>query len=220
MSGRPTMWRSILETQWRWTRGLSLLGVLLGFTIPLLSLRTALTSESTAGFVAIMQGWGVAYAIVAGAVGLMTAIAAWGYDHRLRHVYALSLPIARWKYVLFRFGAGTALLLLPVLSVFVSSEIVAHSKLVPDVLHAYPVALTLRFAFALLVAYALFFAVSSATGKTAGFILGAIAVILVAQVVLSTTSVSVNLLGRAIDVIFATPGLLAVFAGRWTLIDV
>jgi hypothetical protein len=80
--------------------------------------------------------------------------------------------------------------------------------------------LTLRFAFALLVAYALFFAVSSATGKTAGFILGAIALILVAQVVVSTTSISVNLLGRAIDVIFATPGLLAVFAGRWTLIDV
>jgi hypothetical protein len=220
MSDRPTMWRSVLETQWRWTRGLSLLGVLLGFAIPLLSLRTAGTSDTNSGFVAIMQGWGVAYAITAGAVGLMTAIAAWGYDHRLRHVYALSLPIARWKYVLLRFGAGAVLLLLPILGVFVSSEIVAHSSLVPDVLHAYPVALTLRFAFALLVAYALFFAVSSATGKTAGYILGAIAVILVAQIVLSTTSVSVNLLGRAMEVIFATPGLLAVFAGRWTLIDV
>jgi hypothetical protein len=220
MSQRPTMWRSILETQWRWTRSLSLLGVLLGFAIPLLSLRTALVSESTAGFVATMQGWGVAYAIAAAAVGLMTAIAAWGFDHRLRHVYALSLPIARWRYVLMRFAAGAALLLLPVLAVFVSSEIVAHSSLVPDVLHAYPFALTLRFGFALLVAYSIFFAVSSATGRTAGYILGAIALILVAQVVLSTTSISVNLLGRAVDLIFAAPGLLAVFAGRWTLIDV
>jgi hypothetical protein len=220
MSARPRVWRAILETQWRWTRGLSLLGVLLGFSIPLLSLRTAQTSESTSGFVTIMQGWGVAYAITAAAIGLMTAIAAWGYDHRLRHVYALSLPIARWKYVLLRFMAGAVLLLLPTLGVFVSSEIVAHSSLVPDVLHAYPFALTLRFAFALLVAYALFFAISSATGRTAGYILGAIALILVAQIMLSTTNISVNLLGRAMDVVFATPGLLAVFAGRWTLIDV
>jgi hypothetical protein len=215
------MWMSIFESQWRWTRGMSLLGVLLGFGIPLLSLRTATAAESTATFVTTMQAWGVAYAIAAAAVGLMTAIAAWGYDHRLRHVYALSLPIARWKYVLFRFSAGLVLLLLPVFALFVSCEIVAHSSLVPDVLHAYPFALTLRFAFALLVAYAIFFAISSATGRTAGFILGAIAVILVAQILLSTTSISsVNLIGHAVDLIFATPGLLAVFAGRWTLIDV
>jgi len=220
VSERPTVWRAILESQWKWTRGLALLGALVGFALPLLSLRTALATQSTASFIATMQAWGVGYAIAAAALGLMTAIAAWGYDHRLRHVYALSLPLARWRYVLLRFCAGLVMLALPVVAVFIASEIVAHSSMVPKVLQAYPVALTLRFGFATLVAYSLFFAISSATGRTAGYILGGIALIIVAQVVISSANLQVDLVSRSIDLVFAAPGLLAVFGGRWTLIDV
>jgi hypothetical protein len=220
MSGRPSAWRAVLETQWKWTRGLAFLGVVIGFSLPLLSLRTAASARTPGGFVLTMQAWGVAYAIVAGALGLMTAIVAWGYDHRLRHVYALSLPIARWRYVLMRFGSGLATLALPVLAVLIGAEIVAHNSTVPPTLHAYPVALTLRFGFATLVAYSLFFAISSATGRTAAYILGAIVLIVVSQVVLSSASVKVDLVSRAMDIVFAAPGLLAVFGGRWMLVDV
>jgi hypothetical protein len=220
MSTRPSVWRAVLETQWRWTRTLALFGALVGFAIPLLSLRMALSAESTEGFIAIMQSWGVGYAITAATLGLTMAVAAWGYDHRLRHVYALSLPIARWRYVFLKFNAGLVLLALPVVAVFVSSEIVAHSSFVPRMLHAYPVALSLRFAFASMVGYSLFFAISSATGRTAGYILGAIAVIVVAQILLSASSVRFDVISRASDLIFAAPGVLAVFGGRWTLIDV
>ncbi len=220
MNRRPTMWREILASQWKWSRGLAMLGVFAGFAIPLLSLQTALATDSAAAFITTMQSWGIAYAIAAGTLGLVSAIIAWSNDHRLRHVYALTLPVPRWKYVALRFGAGFALLLAPVCALFVSCEIVAHTGGVPAVLHAYPVALTLRFAFATIVAYALFFAISSATGRTAGYILGAIAVVIAAQFMLAAANVSVDLLSRAVDVIFAAPGLLAVFAGRWTLIDV
>jgi hypothetical protein len=220
MSGRPTAWRAVLETQWKWTRGLAFIGVVIGFALPLLSLRTAAGARTTAGFILTMQAWGVAYAITAGALGLMTAIAAWAYDHRLRHVYALSLPIARWRYVLMRFGSGLPTLALPVFAVLIGAEIVAHNAAVPAALHAYPIALTLRFAFAMLVAYSLFFAISSATGRTAAYILGAIVLIVVAQILLSSTSLKVDLLSRAMDIVFAAPGLLAVFGGRWMLVDV
>jgi hypothetical protein len=220
MSERPTPWRAILESQWKWTRGLALLGVLVGFALPLLSLRTALATQSAAAFIATMQAWGVGYAIAAAALGLAMAIAAWAFDHRSRHVYALSLPVARWRYVLMRFCAGLVVLALPVAAVFVGSEVVAHSSTIPKVLHAYPIALTLRFGFATLVAYALFFAISSATGRTAGYILGSIALIVVAQVVLSSANLQVNLLSQSMDLVFSAPGLLAVFGGRWMLIDV
>ncbi|HEX3866274.1 MAG TPA: hypothetical protein VHV78_05945 [Gemmatimonadaceae bacterium] len=220
MSRRPTMWQAVLATQWKWTRPLALLGVLVTFAIPILSLRLAEATESISAFVAAMQSWGVAYAVAAAGLGLITAIAAWGYDHRLRHVYALSLPVARWRYVAMRFGAGLVMLAPPIVALFASCEIVAHSSGIPPALHAYPVALTLRFSFASIVAYALFFAISSATGRTAGYILGAIAFVIVAQIMLSSANITIDMLSRAADVVFAAPGLLAVFAGRWTLIDV
>lgn len=220
MSERPTMWRAVLESQWKWTKGLVLFGVLIGFALPLLSLRTALGALSLTTFVGIMAGWGVGYAIAAGALGLAVAMVSWGFDHRLRHVYALSLPISRWRYVLLRFVAGVVMLSLPIIAVFVASEIVAHSSYVPKELHAYPLALTLRFAFALLVAYALFFAISSGTPRTAGAILGACALVIGTEVMLGAAGYHVDLTGRLLDMVFATPGLLAVFGGRWTLIDV
>lgn len=219
-TNRPTMWRVILETQWKWTRGLTSVAVLIAFVIPPLSLRTALAKDNVSNFLSTMQSWGVAYAIASAAIGLMTAIAAWTYDHRLRHVYALSLPVARWQYVILRYGAGLVLIALPIGALLVSCEVVAHSSGIPAVLHAYPVALTLRFAFATLVAYSLFFAISSATARTAGYILGTIALLIVVQLMLSSANVSVDLVSRIADLVFATPGLLAVFAGRWALIDV
>jgi hypothetical protein len=148
------------------------------------------------------------------------AILAWSYDHRLRHVYALSLPIPRWRYVILRFCAGLLLLALPVVALFAGTETVALNSAVPNTLHAYPIAVTLRFAFATLVAYAVFFAISSATAKTAGYILGTLATVLVAQVFLGSAGSQVNVVGYLVDIVLATPGLLAVFNGRWMLIDV
>jgi hypothetical protein len=214
------MWRAVLESQWKWTKGLALLGVMIGFAIPLFSLRTALGEKSLTSFVNVMAAWGVAYAIAAGALGLTVAMLAWGFDHRLRHVYALSLPISRWRYVLLRFGAGVMMLLLPIAAVLIASEIVAHSSLVPRELHAYPVALALRFGFAVLVAYALFFAISAGTPRTAGIVLGTLALIIGLQIMLGAAGYHVDLMSHVVDVVFATPELLAVFGGRWTLIDV
>lgn len=214
------MWRAILESQWRWSRGLILLGVLLVFAIPLLSIRMAASAETLVTFISTIASWGVGYAVAAGTLGLMTAIAAWSFDHRLRHIYALSLPLPRWRYVAYRYASGVAMLVIPTAALLVSAEIAAHSKLVPATLHAYPLALTLRFAFAMLVAYSLFFAVASATPRTAGYILGLLASIVVAQVLFSSASLNLNLISRALDLVFAAPGLLAVFGGRWMLIDV
>src|SRR5580765_3546253 len=77
MSQRPAQWRAILENQWKWTKGLALFGVLVGFALPLLSLRTALGAENVATFINIMAAWGVGYAIAAGALGLMLGVVAW-----------------------------------------------------------------------------------------------------------------------------------------------
>lgn len=220
MSDRPGQWRVQLDSQWAWTRGVVLLGSIVAFALPLVSLRTAVGALSEASFIGTMQAWSIGYALTAGGMGLLIAVSAWSFDHRLRHVYALSLPVARWRYVLQRYTAGLLLLTLPVLALLAGAEIAAHSSSVPSTLHAYPVALTLRFAFATLVAFSIFFGISSATARTAAYVLGGIAMIIIAQLLLASAGSSINILSRVSDVVFATPGVLAVFSGRWTLIDV
>ncbi|HEY9228698.1 MAG TPA: hypothetical protein VIP11_18730 [Gemmatimonadaceae bacterium] len=220
MADRPGVWRAMLETQWKSTRGLMLFAALVMFAVPLFSLYTSVGARTDAIFIMTMQSWAVAYTLCAAGLGLLMGMQSWSQDHRLRHVYALSLPIPRWQFVLHRFTIGLLLLVLPMVTLFIGAEIVAHSSLVPQTLTAYPVALTLRFVFATLVAYAVFFSISSATARTAGYILGAVTVVFAGQILLSAIGVRLDLAGRFADLVLASPGLLAVFSGRWMLIDV
>src|ERR1043165_4015012 len=142
------MFRAITETQWKWTRGVALLATLAGFVVPVLSVQAAQSAIRRADdFVGAMQQFSVGYSLLAAGAGLMIALAAWGHDHRGRHVYALSLPIARRHYAVLRYGAGAIFLAAPVAGVLVGALVVAAFGGVPAGLHVYPIALTLRFAF-------------------------------------------------------------------------
>ena len=126
-----------------------LLLAVLSFALPLVSLRAALGSRTESIFITSMQSWSVGYAVTAAGLGLVMAILSWSYDHRLRHVYALSLQSrAVGATSILRFSAGLLLLVLPIIALFIGTEIVAASSVVPKTLHSYPVAVTLRFAFA------------------------------------------------------------------------
>jgi hypothetical protein len=215
------MFRAILRTQWGATRGLVLLAAILGFGVPLASFQAASGAETPHVFVQRMQEWGTAYAVLAAIAGLLVGMAAWRQDQQGRHVYALSLPISRARYTLFRFAAG-AIFLAPVVgAVLVGASVVSLTGAIPTGLHAYPIALTVRFALAAALAYAMFFAISSATQKTAGIIIGVLVGAVFAQYLINVVGTSeFDLLGLLADIVFTRPGLLSVFAGRWMLIDV
>jgi hypothetical protein len=213
------MFGMIVRTQWKWTRTLVLLATVAGFAVPLASLQSASSNSSPRGFVLTMQSFGVAYALLAAGVGLAVALAAWTHDQRGRHIYALSLPVSRARYVLMRLGAGAIFLAPPTVAVLIGALVVSLFGSLPAGLHAYPVALTLRFAFAALVAFAVFFAIGSSTQRTAGIVLGVFAALLLTQYVFSLVGVRYNLLSRVADLLFTAPGLLSVFSGRWTLVD-
>jgi hypothetical protein len=214
------MFKAIIKTQWKWTRVAVLACVAAAFGLPLLSLASASEATEPRGFIAAMQAWGMGYALLAAALGLLVAVLAWNSDHRGHHVYALSLPVPRWRYVLLRFGAGLLFLLPPVLALGISALIVSGNRAIPAGLHSYPFALTLRFAFAAMVAFAVFFAISAATKRAAGYVLGIIGLVVVAEVLTTAAGLQAQVLARAIELIIASPGLLSVFNGRWMLIDV
>ena len=73
---------------------------------------------------------------------------------------------------------------------------------------------------AVFVAFAVFFAVSAGTARTAGIILGAIALVVLVQVIVSGANLEWDLLGTLQVVLLQGPGPLAVFTGRWMLVDV
>jgi hypothetical protein len=147
-------------------------------------------------------------------------MAAWAPDHRGRHVHALSLPLPRWQYVLFRLAGGLTVLALPMAAVFLGAILATATASIPAGLHGYAGALGIRFALAVLIAFSTFFAISGGTARTAGIILSLIALIIVTQTMVLAAGVEVDLVGPIQQAVLNWPGPLAIFSGRWMLIDV
>ena len=218
------MFRAILYSQWKWSRLIVMLGTVAGFALPIVSLQGAAQADrnplQAAALLSAVQSWGTLYPVLAAALGLLVAIATWAPDHRGRHIHALSLPLPRWRYVLLRFASGVTVLAGPILAVLISALLATSLATIPPGLQGYALALGLRFAMAVLVAYAVFFAVSAGTARTAGIILGVIGAVIVVQIIAGVANVELDLLGKLQLVILNWPGPLAVFTGRWMLVDV
>lgn len=220
------MFNALMKVQWKWTRVGVLFGVLLGFAIPVASVQTlriyfADFRETSAGnVVQMMQQAGVLYAMLAAGVGLTIALLAWNADHKGRHIYALSLPVSRARYAGMRFAAGALFLTGPALGVLIGGLVATAVVTIPDGLHAYPIALAIRFYLSSFVAFAIFFAIAASSQRAAAITLGGVATVFLVAFALSAMGVNYDLLDRAGTLLFSEPGLLSVFTGRWMLIDV
>ena len=218
------MFRAILYSQWKWSRLIVTLGTVAGFALPLMSLQGAARADSNPlnaeELLHAVQGWGMIYPFLATALGLLVAIATWAPDHRGRHVHALTLPLPRWRYVLLRFASGATVLAGPIVAVAAGAVLAVAVATLPSGLQGYPLALALRFALAVLVGYALFFAISAGTARTAAIILGTIAAVVIVQVFASVAYLNRNVVDQLQMVLSNWPGPFAIFTGRWMLVDV
>lgn len=216
------MFRVILESQWKWARLFIVAGTVAAFAVPILSVQSLGGPEPalSGDLLAAMQSWSVVYPTLAGALGLLAAMRAWAPDHAGRHVYALILPLPRWRYVWLRFSAGLVLLAAPASAIALGAVLATSIATLPAGLHGYPIGLAIRFTLALLVAYAVFFAISSGTARTAGLILALFGALAATQVLASAANLDLPIAVSALQGIFGWPGPLGIFAGRWMLIDV
>ena len=217
------MFRAILATQWKWTRGVLLVGTCLAFALPMLSMRAsarALAEMNARDLLGRIEAFGIFYGLSAGLIGLLIAAMAWSSDHAGRHVYALSLPIERWRYVAMRFGAGVTTLTAPVIAIWIGAIVAVASVEIPAGLHAHPTGLAIRFALALLLAYAVFFSISSGTKRTAGILLASLGALILFELVREPMGIRLSPFLWFIEAIMGTTGTFGVFNGRWMLIDV
>lgn len=167
------------------------------------------------------------FPMLAAGLGGTLALSAWNWDHQQKHVWALSLPVARWEYAMLKMGAGALLAMLPVTALWVGAHIATASIALPVGLNAYPNELALRFALATLLSYSVMFAMAAGTIKTTVWIvssvfaftfLGAMANDFLAMYF--DYFARVHVVGEFYMWLAQTPGPLEVFAGNWALIDV
>lgn len=225
------MYQPMLFIHWRQARLALLPLVVASFGLPLLSVG-GLGGSLEASWEAYRalgasELWLPFYPLLAGAIGVIMALTSWNWDHQLKHVYALSLPVARWEYVLLKMGAGMVLCLVPTAALWLGAHLASSSVTLPEGLHAYPNALAARFLLATLVAYSLLFAAASGTVKTTLYVVtGAILLFILAGTVPSLLTAIFPSLGTVdfaealMRALVETPGPLGVFTGNWSLIDV
>ena len=221
------MFKTILMTQWKWSKAVLLGTVVAVFALPVISVRQVTYMSDSPWLASLwlrnLADWGIWYGALAAALGLVMATCAWVSDHRGSHVYALSLPIERWRYVLLKYSAGALLILPAVLSLWIGSLVATGVVDLPAGLRAYPTALAIRFGLAAFIAYSIFFSISAATPRMAGIILATIGGVLATSLLLGAAGageMGIDLFEGALNRVVNWPGPLSVFTDRWLLIDV
>lgn len=218
------MFRAMLFTQWKWSRPFLLPLTIAAFAVPVYSVRQfadlSVSRWQIATMLSTMQAWGLGYLVASWFVGLTVGSAPWSIDVKGRHVYALSLPLPRWHYLLLRYAAGALLLLIPATLLWIGALIATSSSAIPVGLHAYPTALALRFLLASFVMYSVVFATSSVPKKIGVGLAIAIGAIILVDAAIDYATGNSRMLTGLFDWAIRWPGFLEVFAGRWMLIDV
>lgn len=226
------MYQPMLFLHWKQIKVALIPFTIAAFGLPLVSVQgmggnSAAEGLSAFDYLMASQLWVAAFPMLAGAVGITLALSAWNWDHQLGHVYALSLPVPRWRYAMLKMGAGALLAALPALGFWAGAHMAAASITLPEGLHAYPNALALRFFLAELVSYALLFAMAAGTVRTALVILTACFVFLFVGGSLNgflgrefEYFQDVNVVKAVVDVLTGPHGPFEVFSGSWMLIDV
>jgi hypothetical protein len=217
------MFREVLRTQWKWSVWAVIVAAIAGFALPVLTVQDAgLINPDAVDVVNMMarvEIVGTFYPILALGAGVAMALLIWAPDHRGNHVYALSLPLPRWHYTLLRLAAG-AVLLVPVgVMLWVGALVATAASTIPVGLHAYPTAIAIRFAFALLLGYAFFFALASGTIRTTAIVVGIVPVAIIVLSQLITLVGGPNVLDFAIRVA-DLPGPFRLLFEPWLLINV
>lgn len=219
------MLRRILLAQWMTARAIVALAAILAFAIPLGSVYYGadLPDGSTyqvASWLSASRAVGQAIPIVALGLGLLVGMAAWAPDHAGRHVYALSLPVPRRRFVLMRFISGVILLAIPVLALGIGAGLASAVVDLPTGVRAYPVQLTLRFALSALVMFAIFFTISIGTKRAVVLTLGSMLGFVVSDIILAATGSEPVVVDTVFGLLTRFPGPLAILIGRWALFDV
>jgi hypothetical protein len=226
--------RQMLYLHWKSARWPLAALTLFGFGLPLFLTRLlqmpnyigAATGSAAADMVGLEQNLAPMMPLFAIAVGITFAISAWSWDHQVRHIYALSLPMSRGRYALTKMVAGLVLIVLPIAALFIGTMLGLALTVIPPELHAYPFSFMARFILAVLVTYSATFALASTSTKATGIVLAGFAIIMIFGTILVIFLQQAlhwyhvpTPIGLVYHGLMYWPGPFSVFGGSWLLID-
>jgi hypothetical protein len=230
------MFQQLLFVHWKGARFGLIPFVLAAFGLPLLTVQGTLPASGEAADASVraalllgqIQVWAPLFPILATLTGVTVALSAWNWDHRGNHVYALTLPLSRSRYVIMKMGAGVLLLLLPALTFWLGCVAATSTLGVPEGLRAYPSAVAFRFLLASLSLYAVFFALAAGTLRTALWVFGAFVALAVLGGIVPAFLAQTffpglegwSFLDWFVRASTEWPGPFEVLTGSWMLVDV
>jgi hypothetical protein len=219
------MYRALLRAQWPTTGPMLIIMTLLAFAAPFLQFTTGVVFNSAgdpgdaAMILTSQTSLAPLYPMLAWFLALLMAATTWGDDAQGKHIYALSLPVPRWYYLLLRLSTGLTYLVIPAIALGIAALITASQVTLPPGLHAYPGGLMVRFALASALGFTVLFALGSANERSLR--IGSIVFIagFAVLVILGIAGFDDGIDGffRAI---MSWPSVVDAFAGRWILFDV
>jgi ABC-type transport system involved in multi-copper enzyme maturation permease subunit len=216
------MLKAMIRLQWKGCWHLVVALAVAALALPIVSVRTGWrgAGEQLPRFLIELQLWGLFYPALAALVAVILAAAIWASDRRGHHIYALLLPIPRWRYVLLRYLGGLVLLLPIALALWLGAVIATASLDLPPGLRQFPHALAAKFGLALLLLFGLAFAVAAASRRAIGIAMKLAGLFIAVHIAVMLLSPKTNLIWTVVTALSTWPGPLAPLGGRWMLIDV
>ncbi|MGH7583910.1 MAG: hypothetical protein ACREL5_11860 [Gemmatimonadales bacterium] len=215
------MQKAVLRIEWKACRHLVIALAVAAFALPIVSVR--LDWQGAGGsipfFLTELQLWGLFYPLLAAVAAIILAAATWASDRRGQHVYAMLLPVPRWRYVIYRYSAGVLMCLPVVAGLWLGAHVAIAGLDLPPGILTYPDALALKFGLSLLLLFGFAFAIASASSRAIGIGIRALGLFLAVHIAVLLLAPGTNLLWMAARALVAAAGPLSLLGGRWMLID-
>lgn len=216
------MLKAMLRIQWKACWHLVIALTVAALALPIVSVRLGWqgATANLPRFLTELELWGLLYPGLAAIVALVLGISIWRSDQRGHHIYALLLPVPRWRYVLLRYLAGLVLLIPIALALWIGAVVATGGLDLPPGIRVYPYELGLKFALALVLLFGIVFAAAAASARARGVALRAVGLFLAVDIAVLLLSPKTNLLWKLVTALATWPGPFAPLGGRWMLIDV
>jgi hypothetical protein len=218
------MFRQMLYVQWKWSRDILLFFVVACFATPFVVtwlVVPVMGGATPRQLVRVGESTGGALMVLSLLLGGSIAALGWIADARSSHVYALTLPIGRRRFLAFRALGASCLFLVPALATWLGGVILGSQLTLPDALDLHAATLAWRVLLAATLAHAVVFAFRYTTGERArhyalAFLLGCGAVG-ISMLFFPGMRDDVS---RILFALFRSPGPFGLLTSGWSLIDV
>ena len=220
------MFRAMLRAQWIWSRSIMWFFLAAGFSLPVLTvpmtMRGTGAGSYNAGFVQAGEFIGLLVALTVSLAAVALALQNWSSDERGRHIYALSLPIERHRFLLYRLSGSFVHLGLVALAIWLGGLVATALLELPESLRAYPTSLAVRALLAAWLVHALSCTYFLATGARARLVsfLGVVTVAVLLILPIGTFPARADLLLTGARALVSPHGPLGILVSRWSFIDV